>query len=91
MTWKAVSLIEGWESGWKQTAELIAAIHNAANRIVTSNAADPVKTNEQLNWLSGNDVVKKMNQFKQSGKLPKRFTSIKQAQAQLAERYGRGN
>jgi hypothetical protein len=57
LEWKAVAVLDGWFD-INPTAEVLAAIHNATNRICISSSADPRAAHRASVWQSGWDFIK---------------------------------
>ena len=81
--WKAVAVLDGWYD-INPTAEVLAAIHNAANRICITSSPDPRATHRSSVWRSGVDYIKA--RFKTTLK-PKK--NVGQVQNMLKKRYGK--
>ena len=81
--WKAVAILDGWYD-LNPTAEVLAAIHNAANRICITSSPDPRATHRASVWRSGWDFIKARFEFKK----PKK-TNAGKIQAALKKRHGK--
>lgn len=84
--WLAVSIIDGWHNGWTQTGEVLASLHNTANRIEIANSADPKATHRASEWKSGHEIVKQLTTFGKR-KRRRKMTSVQQ----LFKRLENGN
>lgn len=66
----AVAIIDGWYNGWSQTAEIIAAIRDNANRQLVARAAKPQQAFDAMDWRSGQEIAKLLTDY--SGKQKKK-------------------
>ena len=82
LEWKAVAILDGWYD-INPTAEVLAAIHNAANRICITSSPDPRATNRATIWRSGMDYIKA-----RFGTVTKPKKNISNVQAMLKKRHG---
>lgn len=64
LEWKAVAVIDGWYAGWAHTAEIVAAIANAATRQEITTAADPREAARKAKFKSGSEILEQLNKFK---------------------------
>ena len=91
LEWEAMAHIDGWHHGWQQTAEILAWINNAANRVAASNGADV----ENMKFLSGSDVLRGFKKpFKRKSKkkhAPTMQTPMQRLAMLEAQYYGHNN
>ena len=86
LEWQALAVIDGWDHGYRQTAEILAAIQNAVSEMKINTSADPRRQLNATTWKSGWDIICDYFSFGVSKPKRRKLLSVKQAQEELARR-----
>lgn len=84
--WKSLAIVDGWYHGRAQEAEMLAAIHNAINRLIVFNASEPEQANRNLDWKSGSEILKEFTKFGRTKKRTER--SVAEWRKHLEKTHG---